>query len=191
MTKMYSGNTRWLVKRAEYITYEQQELLIPIIICKFVSLHCLQRLPMHHGLDTSDKSMSLYSLSWPHHILVKKSIISIFFKECFKLRNTQVLLLSKCGYLILEKKIVRGNFPIIDSECILDLLWPYSSRIGITRENCVQTTLRLRPLARGPVWIRHSFLKCSSLKERGRERERKKTHGKMGQRGKHGAECCG
>lgn len=53
----------------------------------------------------------------------------------------------------------------LSHDCFLDMLWPYSGSTCVTMENSVQTTLRLRALARGPVWIRQSFLKGSTLRE--------------------------
>ncbi|KAF3856137.1 hypothetical protein F7725_016860 [Dissostichus mawsoni] len=44
-------------------------------------------------------------------------------------------------------------------------------------ENSGQTTLRLRALARGPVWIWQSLLRGSALRESGRQmREEQKTN---------------
>lgn len=56
------------------------------------------------------------------------------------------------------------------------MLWPSSGSTCITMENSVQTTLRLRTLARGPVWICQSFLEGSTLvkRVRGREEDRQK-----------------
>lgn len=63
------------------------------------------------------------------------------------------------------------------------MLWPSSGSTYITMENSVQTTLRLRALACGPVWICQSFLKGSTLGESERVGERKQNKERERERG--------
>lgn len=58
------------------------------------------------------------------------------------------------------------------------MLWPYSGSTCITMERSVKTTLRLRALARGPVWICQSFLQGSTLGESEEAGERQKDKGR-------------
>ena len=54
------------------------------------------------------------------------------------------------------------------------MLWPYSGSTCITMERSIKTTLRLRALARGPVWICQSFLQGSTLGESEEKGERER-----------------
>ena len=69
------------------------------------------------------------------------------------------------------------------------MLWPYSGSTCITMERSIKTTLRLRALARGPVWICQSFLQGSTLGESEEKGERERQM--EGEKGEHGQEGSG